>query len=51
MATIRKLPSGSWNVQVRRNGRRMATSTHSSREDAEVLCPLKTVPFEVGIPG
>ena len=34
MATIRKLPSGKWNVQVRRNGQLVASSTHQTREEA-----------------
>lgn len=34
MATIRKLRSGSWNVQIRRNGRVCATATHKCRARA-----------------
>lgn len=34
MATIRKLPSGRWNVQIRSKGKIVASSTLSSREAA-----------------
>ncbi|MEM6386262.1 MAG: hypothetical protein AAF718_08510 [Pseudomonadota bacterium] len=34
MATIRKLPSGKWNVQVRQSGKLIASSTHRTREQA-----------------
>jgi len=35
MATIRKLPSGKWNVQIRRSGKLVATATHHTYEEAE----------------
>lgn len=35
MATIRKLPSGRWNVQVRIAGRKPVSSSHPTREKAE----------------
>ena len=34
MATIRKLLSGKWNVQVGSGGRLIASSTHHTREAA-----------------
>ncbi len=34
MATIRKLPSGRWNVQIRIKGKIQASSTHPTRESA-----------------
>lgn len=36
MATIRKLPSGKWNVQVRERGKLLASSTHRTRDAAEL---------------
>lgn len=34
MATIRKLPSGKWNVQIRSGGKLIDSSTHATREAA-----------------
>ena len=36
MASIRKLPSGKWNAQIRRKGRVLASSTHKNRELAVI---------------
>lgn len=41
MATIRKLPSGKWNVQVRSGGKLIASSTHCTREAAQVWAAEK----------
>lgn len=35
MATIRRLPSGKWNAQVRRGGKLITSSTHHSQEAAK----------------
>ena len=35
MATIRKLRSGKWNLQIRSEGRLLAPSTHRLRKEAE----------------
>lgn len=34
MATIRRLPSGKWNVQIRRDGKQISSSTHATQEVA-----------------
>lgn len=41
MATIRKLPSGKWNVQVRCGGKLKASSTHARLEDAQEWATAK----------
>lgn len=41
MASIRKLPSGKWNVQIRRKGRLCASSSHKTYELAQAWAEAK----------
>lgn len=41
MASIRKLPSGKWNVQVRGNGKLYASGTFATRKRAEAFADAK----------
>lgn len=50
MATIRKLPSGSWNVQIRKNGKIVSSSTHKLHESASAWATAREAEFNLLVP-